>query len=500
MQSIDSWIICHANFRPQKTAIDFQGNQISYCEFAKLIGQTANFLSDQSIKQGDRVAYLGLNRPEMLALLFACARLGAILVPLNWRLTPKELSGIIEDCNASLLFHDPHYASPEFTIIAKSAENCRVFSVESVHQGVEKADSLNKGSIKDPLLIVYTSGTTGKPKGAVLTQEALLYNALNSRHMHAMSGDDLILVALPLFHVGGLNIQLTPGLYVGATIELHERFDPAAVLASLLKPEMKLGVLVPATMEAVMATDLWDEADFSHMKALGTGSMIVPTYLITAFEAKNCSVIQVYGSTETCPIAAYQAIGEGKTHPTSTGKPALHNKIRLSDDKGQIIEAADVLGEIEVFGPSILSHYWNNKDETAKSIVDGWFKTGDLGCWDEDGYLYFKDRKKNLIISGGENISPAEIENVIALSDKVKETVVVGMPDEKWGEVPVAVVVLHEGRQTEEQEIEALFQVNLARFKHPKKIVHAEQLPRNAMGKVQPHIVRAQLLGAMNQD
>ena len=493
MQSIDSWISCHAAFTPDKTAIKFEGQDLSYKSFAGNIATAAGYLVDQGISHGDRVTYLGLNRPEMLSLLFACARLGAILVPLNWRLTPKELSGIVGDAGASLLFFDKHYSSNEFLEVALSSDGCKALPIEKLARCTNEC-LVGGGKQQDPILIVYTSGTTGKPKGAVLTQEALLYNALNSRHMHGMTSDDLILVALPLFHVGGLNIQLTPGLYLGATIELHERFDPKAAIRSLLNPNMALGVLVPATMEAVMATDEWQTADFFHLRALGTGSMIVPVGLIKSFEDKNCSVIQVYGSTETCPIAAYQAIGEGKTHPASTGKTALHNQIRLTNDKNEIITSPDVMGEIEVAGPSTLSYYWGNTEETTKSIVDGWFKTGDLGSWDAEGYLYFKDRKKNLIISGGENISPAEIEGVIALSGKVKETVVVGMPDDRWGEVPIALIVLHPNESTDDQEFLDLFRENLARFKHPKKMIFTDQLPRNAMGKVQPHLVREQLL------
>lgn len=496
MQSIDSWITSHANFTPDKVAILFEGESLTYGEFAAQTEKAASFLTSNGIDRGDRVAYLGLNRPEMLVLLFACAQLGAILVPLNWRLTPTELSGIVEDASASILFYDEHFSSEDYQSVSETSAGCQAIDINKLTNNSAQ-DFESRGTFGDPVLIVYTSGTTGKPKGAVLTQEALFYNALNSRHMHKMTEDDLIFVALPLFHVGGLNIQLTPGLYMGATIDLHERFDPAIALKRLTASQTTLGVLVPAAMEAVMTLDSWETADFSNLKALGTGSTIVPTKLIEAFENKNCSVIQVYGSTETCPIAAYQAIGEGKTHPSSTGKPALHCQVRVSKDD-LIVTEPDELGEIEVSGPSILSRYWGNETETEKALVNGWFKTGDLGCWDTDGYLYFKDRKKHLVISGGENISPAEIEAVIMSTGKVKECVVVGVPDERWGEVPLALIVLKDETTKDEIDFQTLFQNNLARFKHPKQILFRGQLPRSAMGKIQPHIVREQVLAELS--
>ena len=275
MQSIASWITSHANFTPDKTAVLFEGKSLTYGEFAEQIGKAASFLKSSDVAQGDRVAYLGLNRPEMLVLLFACAKLGAILVPLNWRLTPTELSCIVEDASASILFYDNHFSSDDYQSVSKASLNCQAIDIKELTNGPAE-DPVNQGALNDPVLIVYTSGTTGKPKGAVLTQEALLYNALNSRHMHKMTEDDVIFVALPLFHVGGLNIQLTPGLYMGATIDLHERFDPAIALERLTAPQTTLGVLVPATMEAVMTLEGWEAADFSNLKALGTGSTIVP--------------------------------------------------------------------------------------------------------------------------------------------------------------------------------------------------------------------------------
>ena len=353
-----------------------------------------------------------------------------------------------------------------------------------MHEWQTGRDTYNEcGCLEDPLLIVYTSGTTGRPKGAVLSQKALFINALNSLDMHEMHRADNILVLLPLFHVGGLNILLTPALYVGATIILHAKFDPDSTYAAIEKMRPQLMVLVPAMMNAMVASSLWNQADFSSLRCLTTGSSVLPVDLIAVFEARGLSVIQVYGSSETCPIAAYQRPGEGKSHPRSTGKTALHTRIRLVDQAENIVSQADIDGEIEVRGDHVMDRYWNNEKATKASFRNGWFRTGDIGQMDSEGYLYFQERRTNLIISGGENIYPAEIERIIQAIDKVVEVSVFGMSDKKWGTVPIAVVVVAERGPTK-VEIHTLLEMQLARYKLPKKIVFVESLPRNAMGKI----------------
>ena len=488
---IGRWLEHHAVFRGDSPAITFEDGAVTtYGDLDRWASTTAAYLSSTlGVRRGDRIAYLGFNTPEMIALLFACARLGAILVPMNWRLTPAELGFIAADCAPKALFHDPDHAAAA-AVAAREAPGCPALPLSEIPaDGPAPDQPIDTGRLDDPLLIVYTSGTTGRPKGAVLRQRALMVNALNSVDMHGLSHGDTVLVALPLFHVGGLNIQFTPALYAGASVHLHGKFDPAAVLDAIETVRPDLLVLVPATMQALMAQPRFAAADLSSLRMITTGSTIVAVDLIAAYEARGLPVIQVYGSTETCPIAAYQRPGEGRTNPTSTGKAALLSALKLIDGDGGEITQPGVEGEIAVKGDHVMTGYWNNEAATQAVLVDGWFRTGDVGTIDEAGNLYFRDRLSNVIISGGENIYPAEIDRVLRLVDGIEEAAIVGVADEKWGEVPAAAVVCPDG-PVSEKIIQATLDVELARFKHPKHIVFVDALPRNAMGKVVMENVR----------
>lgn len=486
--SIARWIDCHARFAPDKPALVSPGrNPVTYgrlSEWSRGIAATLQNL--HGIRRGDRVCYLGFNHPEMVALLFACARIGAIAVPMNWRLADAELAYVISDCSPGLLVCDDTHQETARSI----AGSLPVATHADLDGSSQKAgQETDDGGPDDAILIVYTSGTTGRPKGAVHTQRSLFFNALNSLHMHAMHAGDVILTVLPLFHVGGLNIQLTPALYCGATVVLHERFEPGAALEAIVADKPSLTVLVPATMEAIMREPGWAGADLSSLRMLSTGSSVVPTGLISAFEARGVPVVQVYGSTETCPIAVYQKPGEGRTHPLSTGKTGLHCSVRLTDSQGSPVNGPDTDGQIEVRGPNVMSGYWRKPDETAAVLRDGWFATGDIGRFDADGYLYFQDRINRVIISGGENIYAAEVERVLNAVEGVAECCVVGRPDDRWGEVPVAAIVLAPDTDIDEAAIRGSLDREIARFKHPKSFYFMDNLPRNAMGKIVPEKV-----------
>jgi fatty-acyl-CoA synthase len=492
--NIGRWLERHASFTPDKTAIAFADRSISYVALDRWAsGLAAALATDHGIGRGDRVAWLGLNRPETIALLFACARLGAILVPLNWRLAEAELAFIVEDCAPGVIACDETFGDT-----ARAIAGARpMVSGDGLSDVLPDTPATQwPGTISDPLLVVYTSGTTGRPKGTVLDQYALLFNALNSLDMHAMTSHDRVLVVLPLFHVGGLNIQLTPALYCGATVHLHERFDPAATLTAIETARPDLLVLVPATMDALRHQPRWTDADLSSLRMLTTGSSVVPLELIQCFEDRGVSVIQVYGSTETCPIAAYQRPGEGRTLPLSTGRVALHSEVRLVDRDGHPVEGAGRDGEIQVRGPHVMRGYWNRPEETAAVLKDGWFSTGDIGRFDAAGNLYFQDRLKRMIISGGENIYAAEIERVLHTIDGIQEACVVGRADEHWGEVPVAAIVPRAGMALSEDAIRQVLGRELARFKHPKAYHFVAELPRNAMGKVIADEVRSMIESA----
>jgi fatty-acyl-CoA synthase len=489
---IGHWLRHHTSFQGTKAAIVFEGETITYAMLDGRADAVAHYLvREHGLGVGDRVAYLGLNHPAMIALLFACARIGAILVPLNWRLTPAELGYMLADCGPKVLFHDDAHADIAGTLATETPElaTCGIGDLEAPEAGPFP----ETGNLNDPLLIVYTSGTTGRPKGAVLAQRALLANALNSADMHKLDKTDTLLVVLPLFHVGGLNIQFTPALYVGATVHLHARFEPRAVLDAVRDLEPELMVLVPATMDAVRAEAAWETTDFSCLRMLSTGSTIVPVELIAAFEARGISIVQVYGSTETCPIATYQRPGDCATRPRSSGGPALLSELRIVDEAGAPIVEPDQQGEISVRGDHVMEGYWNNPEATSAVMQDGWFATGDIGSIGTDGELYFRDRKSNVIISGGENVYPAEIERVLSSLESIDEAAVVGVPDARWGEVPVAALVCAREAPGEEA-VRALLDAELARYKHPKQFVVLEALPRNAMGKVVAAEVREHVL------
>jgi fatty-acyl-CoA synthase len=498
---LSTLIARNAAFAPDKPAIHFEGTTLTYAAFAARIAQTALALQDQfGVGKGDRVAILSLNRPDYLVLLYACARLGAMLVPLNWRLAVAEQAFILSDAAVRVLVLEQAFAAI-LPAAEKSLPGLAVVGLDfSPPKGVGFDGLLigGHGDVRDaqvdlscPLLIVYTSGTTGRPKGAVLRQEALFWNGVMSQHMHALTSDDHVLTVLPFFHVGGLNIQTTPALHHGATVTVHARFTPEAALAAFERDRPTLTVLVPAIIQAVSDHPAWATTDLSSLKAISTGSTIVPPHLIDCFVARGVPVLQVYGSTETCPIAVYTPLGGDLSREGSTGLPGLCCEAAVIDDAGNELPP-DTPGEIVVRGPNVLCEYWRNEQATREALRGGWFHTGDIGLRDGDGYFWVHDRKKNLIISGGENVYPAEVERVLLEHPDVSECGVIGRPDPRWDEVPIAYVIRRTGSQVSTDEIKAHIQSQLARFKVPREIVFVDDLPRTALGKVQ-HFMLKQL-------
>ena len=488
--NISNWIYKHACFSPTKVALRFRDEAINYLELFNRIKQSAQVLKHSfGVSRGDRIALLSYNCPEYLILLFACARLGAMLVPLNWRLAVPEQLFILKDAGAKVLFVEEAFED----IIQPLSEELPTCSVVGLDFSPPAGGSLDlllsrangdsdnpHVELDTPLLIVYTSGTTGHPKGAVLTQNALFYNALNSIHMHDMTSQDHILTVLPLFHVGGLNIQTTPALYCGATVTLHERFHPDAALQSIERDKPTMTVLVPATIQACIASGFWEDIDLSSLRLLTTGSTTVPEQLTDTFSDRGVPVLEVYGLTETCPIAIYQRLDSDFSKRGTTGQAALHCESKVvHDDESDC--APDEVGELLIKGPSILFEYWGNEEATNGAIKDGWFFTGDIGFKDKEGYTFIKDRKKNLIISGGENIYPAEVERVLLEHPNVKECAVIGIAHERWQEIPMAIVCA----DCTEEELRAFITNKLAKFKQPKQYMFVEALPKNVMGKVQ---------------
>ena len=502
------WIHHHAVRTPDRLAIRFPGRDLGYAALARLVDRYAAGLAAAGVGHGGRVAFLGLNSPDTIALLFACAKLGAMFVPLNWRLAAPEHRQILADCPPSVLFVEPRFVAQTETIRGSLGATVAVAYDEAPHGWVACDEFLSRANRpaprnpqvgpRTPVLICYTSGSTGKPKGVVLTQDALAWNAANSVAMHDLVPEDRALTTLPLFHVGGLNNQTTPALRTGCEVVLHPKFDVEATFDAIERERITLTVLVPAQLDAMLAHPRWKTADLSSLRMITTGSMIVPERLIRAVHARGVPVVQVYGATETCPIAACQKAADAERKLGSAGKAAAHCELRIADDAGHDV-AAGAIGEILVRGPNLMAGYWNAPEATAAVLVDGWFHTGDMGHQDAEGCLYVDGRRKEMIISGGENIYPAEIENLLVESPDIAEASVVGWPDECWGEIVVAVVAPERGRCLTETDVVALLEGRIARFKHPKRVVFIDELPKTALGKVRREEVRRLVAsGAVN--
>ena len=505
---LSAWIERVAKLTPDKTAIRFPGRELSYAQLAVLIDRLAHAIASSGVTKGDCVAFLGFNSPEMLALLFACARRGALFMPLNWRLAGPEHLQMLQDCPPKLLIVETEFIAQtkalkedtsgelkqsalegiELVACGTSAEGWTPWAEFCERAGAATAPAL-EATEDSPLLICYTSGSTGKPKGVLLTQRALACNAANSVDMHDLTSGDVILNTLPLFHVGGLNNLTTPALKAGCTVVLHPKFEVDATFDAIEKEGTTLTVLVPAQLDMMMAHPRWAGADFSRLRMITTGSTIVPMHVIHAVHAKGVPLAQVYGSTETCPIAVYLKAGDAMRKPGSTGKVATRCQLRLIDGDGNDV-AQGVTGEIMVKGDNVMSGYWNAPQATAAVLADGWFRTGDVGHFDDEGYLYVDGRSKDMIISGGENIYPAEIENLLIESPDIAEASVIGRPDERWGEIVVAVVVPRPDHTLSTEQVLKLLEGRIARFKHPKQVVVVNQLPKTALGKIRKEDVR----------
>ena len=486
---LSRWISTHGRFTPDRTAIRFEEQDITYAAFHRNINAAAAFLHRHAdAAPGERIAYLGFNTPEMLSLLFACARLGAMLVPLNWRLTAAELHRIVADAAPVAIFCDAAHAATAAEL-ADRCPGCRFSEIGELQRADPDLHAPMLGTPDSHVLLVYTSGTTGHPKGALLSQNAILHHTLGMVHMCDLRSDDRILTVLPMFHVGGLNIQTVPAFQVGATVILHRRFEPHPTLEAITSERPTQLVLVPTALHAVMDLPAWPDADLSSLRALTTGSMVVARSLIDTIHDRGIPVIQAYGLTETGPISAYLRAADAFRHPGSAGQAGMFSDLRIVDDRGQDVPAGTA-GEIWLRGANLFSGYWRDPSATADAFSQGWLRTGDVASSDEHGNITVLERLKDVIISGGENIYPAEVEELLERIDGIAEAGVIGRPDGRWGEIPVAWIVTEPDSTITGTAIQAALHDRLARYKHPKEIVFTTALPRSALGKIRKEILR----------
>ncbi len=486
-QYIQRW----AQQTPQATAITFGAETISFAQLADRVDRAISALQTKyGVRQGDRVSYLGHNHPDILSLLLACERLGAIFNPLNSRLAPAEYVFLLGDAEPEVLVVDNHFT--DLSEQLHMAQGKTVFLDDLLDDTNAERIHLEPINPDAALLLVYTSGTTGRPKGVILSQRAVMANISNCQALYWFKPGQRVQITLPLFHVGGLCILLLPALTHGATISLHQRFDPAATLEDIESNRITTSIYVPAQMSAMMELPQWHSCDLSSLKYVVVGSSVIPLQQIQNFHARDIPVSQLYGATETGPAAIGLPIGSARQKEGSAGIAVKFCSIEVRSSDRQLLATGEH-GDIWVKGDNILSHYWRNEKETAQVLVEGWYNTGDIGFIDDDGFYWIVDRSKDVVISGGENIYPAEIEAASLEHPAIAAIAVIGQKHERWGETPVAVIEIHAGHKIDLDDYQNFLADRLARFKHPKGLVIVDQLPRNGMGKIEKSVLRDQI-------
>ena len=486
---IDQWLSKIEEKFPKKIAIIFKDNKWTYSELNKLIDETAAYLQNTcKLNVGDRFCFYGHNNPEQIILLFAASKIGAIIFPINWRLANPEIEYQIKNSKPKFIFFDTRFEKNLSNInLVSNIKTIPINGSIKVNKPLFERRK-NKSKIESseetdlPLLLVYSSGTTGKPKGALLSQKSIIANAKMSHNAHSLQASDKSLIFLPLFHVGGINILFLPSLFVGATSILQEKFESDLAIQNIEKYKITQMLTVPTILDQIISNERWQNIDRNSIKTISIGSTSVPLMLIKSLHACKIPIIQIYGATETGPIAIYQKIKDAYKTEGSIGRVGLHCKVKLVDDSLKEVKTGTP-GQILVKGENILSCYWEDAQSTKESIIDGWFLTGDIAKVDKQGNYWFIDRIKNVIISGGENIYPAELEVILKGNGLLKEFSIVGKKDLIWGEVPVIIAV----KQTEKinkDKILEFFEGQVAKYKIPKDIIFVDNLPKNALGKI----------------
>jgi fatty-acyl-CoA synthase len=461
---------------PQAQALQFGERWQTYGELAAAADAAAAVAWQWGVRPGDRVAWLGGNHPGLVVLLFGLARIGAILLPLNFRLAPAEWRRLLADCSPGHLVHDAEWADAARELAAACA--IAAHAVDAL-QASDAPPAPDHADAQAPALLVCTSGTTGGPKAAVHTQANLLANMRIAAAVQELAPGDTVLTVLPLFHVGGLCIQTLPALHAGARVILHPRFHPGDTLACLARDRPTLTLQVPATMKALIEHPLWPTTDLSSLRAVWAGSSVLPAPLVETFHARGVPVCNVYGATETGPFSIALPPAHAFDHVGSCGWPAPEVEVRLGAAHG---DASELL----LRAPNVVACYWPGQ---PAQDAQGWFATGDLAQQDGDGSYRIVGRARDLIISGGENIHPAEIEHALALHPAVAECAAFGRPDATWGELVAVAVVLKPGMPATQEELLAHLQGHLARFKLPRRWLFLPELPKTALGKVQRSVL-----------
>lgn len=504
---IGDWLRHNRRVRPEKAALVVGDERVSYRALDSRTNQFAHFLHELGVRKGDRVAILMHNSIEFIEALFGCAKLGAIVVPVNYRLGVGEIEFIINDTESKVLIADALFrqqltdlelacASLQHIAIAGSGED---FGGMVSGKRVDYQDAFHFGSsdrevpvaFADPLIIMYTSGTTGSPKGAVLTHQSITWNIINTMlGPAAMEYGDVVLGVAPLFHIGGLNIHVLPALYIGATIVLQSKFEPLDALRAIAREKVSILFLVPAMWRALSQVPEFDDFDLSSLRKLASGGAPCPVSVIRFYQDRGLRFSEGFGMTEGSPGVCMLDDESAIRKHGSVGKPKPNIQVRIVNEAGDDVPDG-ATGELVVRGPSIFDGYWRRPEATREAFRGGWFHTGDLAMRDDEGFYYIVDRKKDMLISGGENVYPAEIEKVLLKHEKIYEAAVIGVPDEQWGEVPKIIAMIQGDHPPTLEELQEFCSQHLARFKIPRYLEIVDDFPRTATGKVKKRELRS---------
>ncbi|MCQ1999822.1 acyl-CoA synthetase [Arthrobacter zhaoxinii] len=521
-QGLGSWIHRRRLKSAGRTALVFQGRGISYTELDERINRLAQALRASGVDHGSRVAFLGDNHPAFLETFFAAGTLGAVFVPLNTRLAPPEIRFALQDSGSTVLAYtgalarlarlgsagtavavrlevadgaapEVGPAADEATVDESGGEPVSDFDAVIAGASPDRLDLPVRG--EDGAMILYTSGTTGQPKGALLSHANLAWNCYNVLVDYDVSGTEVALMISPMFHVASLDMGVLPVLLKGGTVVLETRFEPGRTLAAIEQYAATYISGVPTTYQMLCEHPDWDKRDISSLTTITCGGSAVPLRVLEAYEARGLSFSNGYGMTETAPGATALPAARSREKAGSAGLPHFFTDVRVAGPDGGVLPAGEV-GEIQISGPNVIRSYWNRPDATAEAYAeDAWFRSGDMGYFDDDGYLFISDRLKDMIISGGENIYPAEVEQAIAELEAVAAVAVIGVPDSRWGEVPRAVISLRKGYGLTAEEVQQHLFGRLARYKVPRTVTMVEDFPRTASGKIRKAELRRQYSG-----
>ncbi|WP_455361530.1 acyl-CoA synthetase [Streptomyces sp. SYSU K21746] len=498
-QGIGSWPARRARKTPDRVAVVHEDGTWTYRDLHQRVLRLAHGLRALGAGRGDRIAYLGPNHPAFLETLFAAGVLGAVFVPLNTRLAAPELAYNLSDSGSTVLVHAPEQAQAARTAADEAGVRHRI-ALDGPGDGALGYEEFLAGSgtepldepvaPEDPCMIMYTSGTTGRPKGAVLSHANIVWNSVNVLVDTDLRGDEVTLVMAPLFHTAGLNMTCLPTLLKGGRVVLLGAFDAERVLETIESRRVTYLFGVPTMYDVMAARPRWATADLSSLRTLNCGGAPVPARTIATYLARGLAFSQGYGMTEASPGVLFLDKEQTSAKAGSAGVPHFFTDARVVLPDGRDAEPGQ-RGEILVHGPNVMTGYWGLPDETEAAFTgEGWLRTGDVARTDADGYAYIVDRVKDMFVSGGENVYPAEVEDVLLTHPDVAECAVIGIPDPVWGEVGRAVVVLKPGARAGEHDILDHLKGRLAKYKIPKSVVLADTLPRTASGKIIKSAVR----------